>query len=127
MPTGRADRDQERGAATAETVMALPVLIVVTLALVWMIAFGVGQMRATDAAREAARALARGESDAMAIALAQEVDPGADVQIRRQGERIVVVVRRTASGPIGAFSALRGTTRGQAVAQVEPGAFHARP
>ena len=52
----------ERGAVTAETSVVLPLLVAVTLAMVWLVAVGLAQMRATDAAREAARALARGES-----------------------------------------------------------------
>lgn len=99
--------------------MALPVLVLVTIAMVWFIGFGVGQVRSTDAAREAARALARGESEAVARELVQQVDPGAEVRISRTGDRVTVVVQRARDGPIGVFGALGGRTRGEAVAAVE--------
>ncbi|CAM3161611.1 TadE family type IV pilus minor pilin [Nocardioides dubius] len=109
----------DEGAVTAELVMALPVLVLVTIAMVWFIGFGVGQVRSTDAAREAARALARGESEAVARELVQQVDPGAEVRISRTGDRVTVVVQRARDGPIGVFGALGGRTRGEAVAAVE--------
>ncbi|MFS3127324.1 TadE family type IV pilus minor pilin [Nocardioides sp. Bht2] len=99
--------------------MALPVLVVLTTAMVWLIAFGVGQVRSVDAAREAARALARGESEAVARELVQQVDPGAQVRISRSGGRVTVVVAQTVAGPAGAFSGLGGRTRGEAVAALE--------
>ena len=47
----RAARD-ERGAVTAEAAMALPVLVLFTLAMAWLVGLGVTQVRALDAARE---------------------------------------------------------------------------
>jgi Flp pilus assembly protein TadG len=110
--------ERERGAVTAETALALPLLVAVTLAMVWMVAFGVQQMKATDAAREAARALARGESPEDAIALARQVVPDADVEVSESGGRVTVVVRAEVSSPVGPFS-LGGSTHGEAVALVE--------
>lgn len=72
----------EGGAVTAETALALPVLIAVTLAMVWLVSLGLAQMRVVDAAREAARAVARGESAAEAERLARVAAPGAQVSIR---------------------------------------------
>ncbi len=97
----------------------IPVLTVVTLAMVWMLAFGIGQMKTIDAAREAARALARGETEADARALVEAVDPGAEVSVARSGGRVVVTVTRLISGPAGVFSGLAGRTRAEAVALVE--------
>ena len=77
-----ADARGERGAVTAETALALPVLIAVTLAMVWLVSLGLGQMRVVDAAREAARAVARGESAGEAERLARTVAPGSQVTIR---------------------------------------------
>lgn len=109
----------ERGAVTAETALVIPVLVGVTVVLVWMLAFGIGQMRTTDAAREAARALARGESEAAAAALVQAADPGASMRVHREGDRVVVTVTRSTSGPLDAFGALSGSTRSSATAVVE--------
>ena len=109
----------ERGAVTAETALVIPVLVGLTVVLAWMVAFGIGQMRTTDAAREAARALARGESEVAAAALVQTVDPGATMGVQRRGDRVVVTVTRSDRGLFGAFTSLAGTTRATATALVE--------
>ena len=49
-----------RGAATAELAMALPLLVAVTVGLVWLLAVGAAQIRVVDAARETARAAGPG-------------------------------------------------------------------
>ena len=41
--------------------MVLPLLLAVVVAMTWMLTVGLAQVRAVDAAREAARALARGD------------------------------------------------------------------
>ena len=90
----------ERGAVTAELVVALPVLLAVTLALVWLVGLGVGQVRVVDGAREAARAVARGDDVESARALAAEVaGAGASVRIEQSAGRVVVVVEREVDGP----------------------------
>ena len=58
---GRTARDRtDGGAATAELALGLPLLLAVTVGLVWLLAVGAAQVRVVDAAREAARAAARG-------------------------------------------------------------------
>ena len=47
------------GAVTAETAMVLPMLVAVALGLAWLVALAATQVRVVDAAREAARAVAR--------------------------------------------------------------------
>lgn len=89
----------ERGAVTAEAALAMPVLAAVTLALVWMLGLAVAQVRVTDAAREAARAVARGDPVEEATALARVAAPGAEVQIDAGGERVRVHVVRTVRPP----------------------------
>ncbi|MFC6345462.1 TadE family protein, partial [Nocardioides hankookensis] len=49
-----APRRDERGAATAELAMTLPLLLAVTIGLVWLLSVGAAQVRAVDAARETA-------------------------------------------------------------------------
>ena len=56
-------RDQ-RGAATAELALGIPVLVSLTIGLVWLLTIGVAQVRMVDAARETARAGARGDTEA---------------------------------------------------------------
>ena len=47
--------------------MVLPLLVAVTIGLVWLLAVGAAQVRTVDAARETARALARGDDQATAV------------------------------------------------------------
>ena len=47
---------------TAELALVLPLLVAVTLGLVWLLAVGAAQVRTVDAARETARAVARGDA-----------------------------------------------------------------
>ncbi len=57
---------RERGAVTAELAMVLPLLLAVVVAMTWLLSVGLAQVRTVDAAREAARALARGEDEVRA-------------------------------------------------------------
>ena len=98
----------ERGAVTAETAVVLPLLVAVTLSMVWLVAVGLAQMRATDAAREAARALARGESVARAEALARQAAPGIGVRVVRSDGEVRVVVDQRLAPPDGARAPARG-------------------
>lgn len=92
-------RDEERGAVTAEAALVMPVLAAVTLALVWMLGLAVVQVRVTDAAREAARAVARGDPVEEAARLARTAAPGAEVAIDVGGDRVRVRVVRTVQPP----------------------------
>ena len=56
-PGGRASA----GAVTAELALGMPLLVALTAGLVWLLAVGAAQVRTVDAARETARALARGD------------------------------------------------------------------
>lgn len=114
-------RRTERGAATAELAMALPLLIAVTIGLVWLLAVGAAQVRAVDAARETARAAARGDSVAEAVARGERVAPaGSRVSVRDDGAEITAVVVGRVSGPGGLFSRLPSVTvSAEAVAVAE--------
>ncbi len=92
-------RDEERGAVTAEAALVMPVLAAVTLALVWMLGLAVVQVRVTDAAREAARAVARGDPVEEAARLARTAAPGAEVAIDVGGARVRARVVRTVQPP----------------------------
>lgn len=105
--TVRRVRD-ESGMVTAETAVALPVLVAVTLAMVWLLTLGVAQMKVTDAAREAARALARGEPADRAVTLAEQAAPGATVTIEDDGGMVVVTVRQGVSPPGGVLTGAFG-------------------
>lgn len=89
---GRSGPD-DRGTVTAETAVVLPVLLVVLVAAVWVLACVSAQLRCVDAARSAARLLARGEAGSTVLAAAREAAPaGASVDVRHDGDSVVVVV-----------------------------------
>lgn len=118
----RPSRRDEHGAVTAETAVALPVLVLVAIAGLWLIAFGVAEIRVADAGREAARAAARGESASTVRALAGRVAPaGARVEVVEQGGHVVVTVSAPVRGPGGLLGFVPArTARGRAVAALEP-------
>ncbi|MDO7868494.1 TadE family type IV pilus minor pilin [Nocardioides jiangxiensis] len=89
----------ERGAVTAEAALVLPVLAAVTLALVWMLGLAVAQMRVTDAAREAARAVARGDPAAEASSAARVAAPGASVHVASGSTTVRVTVEAVVRPP----------------------------
>ena len=104
-------RRTERGAATAELAMALPLLVAVTIGLVWLLAVGAAQVRAVDAARETARAVARGERVA---------PDGSRVSVHDDGTEVTAVVVGRVSGPGGLVSRLPSVTvSAEAVAATE--------
>lgn len=112
----------EDGAVTAEAAVVLPVLIVLTAALAWLVALGVRQVQVVDAAREAARALARGEDESTSTSYGEQVAPdGSRFRISRDGDEIRVEVTARTTGPGGVFGFLPGAeVSGTAVARAEP-------
>lgn len=120
-PGDRTGRD-DRGAVTAELAVALPTLLAVTTALVWLLSVGSAQVRTVDAAREAARAAARGDDPAAAVAIGQQVAPeGVLVTVTTAGERVVAQASGQVPGPGGLFAFLPGApVSAEAVAAVEP-------
>lgn len=112
----------ERGAVTAETAVVLPLLALFTLAMVWLVCVGLTQVRAMDAAREVARAAARSESTAAAIALGRQVAPsGSSISVHDSAETVAVTVSSPVRGPAGILGGLVGVrVTGRAVAAQEP-------
>ena len=119
--TSRPQRGAERGAATAELALVLPVLVAVTIGLVWLLAVGAAQVRTVDAARETARAVARGDDERSAVERGLRVAPdGADVRVSRGGGEVRVVATGEVEGPGGLFAFLpAATVRAEAVAADE--------
>jgi len=78
---------------TAETAVVLPVLLLVLAAAVAAVTAVGGQLRCVDAAREGARAAARGETVSVVTELASRAAPdGAVVTIADEGEAVRVSV-----------------------------------
>lgn len=120
-PSACGVRRRERGAVTAELAMGLPLLVALTVGLIWLLAVGVAQIRVLDAARETARAVARGDEAGAAVAVGRRVaPPGGAVEVRVEGEEVVAVASGEVRGPGGLFDFLPAVTvRGEAVAVLE--------
>jgi hypothetical protein len=98
--TRRARR--ERGAVTAEAAVVLPVIVLFTVAMAWMICVGLTQLRALDAAREVARAAARSDAADSALGLGRRVAPdGSHVSVRQEQDTVVATVVSPVRGPGG--------------------------
>ena len=122
---GRTARGRtDGGAATAELALGLPLLLAVTVGLVWLLAVGAAQVRVVDAAREAARAAARGDAAGAAVQRGLRVAPtGSRVTLSRGDGRVTARVAGEVGGPGGLFDWLPGVTvHAEAVAALEPGA-----
>lgn len=100
---------------TVEAAIALAALVCAVALCVGALLAASTQVRCVDAAREAARLAARGDT-ARAVAAARAVAPaGATVEIRGEGDRVVATV--AAGTPL--LPGLR--LRAEAVAVTEPG------
>jgi Flp pilus assembly protein TadG len=113
----------ERGAAAAEAMVVLPVLVAVGLGLVWVLSLAVAQVRVVDGAREGARVAARGEGGTAVRTAALRVAPaGATVGLRRGSGLVTVVVTAHVRGPGGLFAMLPSVeVTSKAAAAEEPG------
>lgn len=112
----------DRGSVTAETAMALPVLVVVLAAAVGVLACVAAQLRCVDAARAAAREAARGESSAAVREAGQRVAPAdARVTLQADGDTVEVVVSAEVRPFGGVLDVLPPVAvRARAVAALEP-------
>lgn len=114
-----APRRRERGVATAEVAVALPALVVLVAAGMTAVSVLTAQLRCVDAAREAARAAARGEDAAIVRSLAERSGPDdADVQVTTSGQEVEVTVSAEADSVGGLLPAVR--VHANAVALREP-------
>lgn len=99
---------------SAELAAAVAALVPVLLLSTSAVIAGLDQVRTADAARVAARSLARGDAPDTARATAAEVaPPGARFEVRNDGDVIRVTVRSRLRGPVGAL--LQRDVSGQAV------------
>ncbi len=125
----RKDREQplsrplsaEQGTVVAETAVALPALAMIFVLLLWGMAVAAAQLRCIDAARIAARALARGEQDKASRDAAVAAAPnGAKVRVTRTGDLVQVQVWAQVPPPGPLLSTLPGIRISeQAVAAAE--------
>jgi Flp pilus assembly protein TadG len=105
---------------TAEIAVALPVLVLLMAAALTAVMVVSAQLRCVDAAREAARALARGESVTLARSLADQAGPaGSRLTVSRSGDEVTVDVAGKARGLGGVLPAF--AVHARSVAVQEPG------
>jgi Flp pilus assembly protein TadG len=107
---------------TAEAVVVLPLLLAVVLGSTWFVALAATKVRVVDAAREVARAAARGEDDGASVASGRRVAPaGTRFTVTRHGGQVVVDASVPVEGPGGLFRFLPSVdVASEAVAAEEP-------
>ena len=113
----RSARHPEAGSATAELAACLPVLVLVLAVAISAVGAAAARVRLQDAAREAARAAARGDP-ATAQRLVQQVAPGARLDLSTGAGEIVAVLHAKVHPLAGFLPAMSLEER--AVAAVEP-------
>ena len=120
----------EEGVITAEFAVALPAVTVVLALCLGAASTGVAQLKVEESARTAARAAARGDSEAQIRSAVSRIDPAQSVQISVSPDDVAVTeegrarqvhvrVSRPAPGVIG--SATGWVLRADAHARVEGG------
>ena len=111
---------------TAETAIVLPVLLLVLAAAVAAVVVVGAQLRCIDAAREAARAAARGDTAAEVRQIAARAAPGgATTAVHPVGSTVTV----TDTAPVRPLGPVLRRVRvtASATAELEPGAGPAAP
>jgi Flp pilus assembly protein TadG len=93
-------RGDERGSVVAEFAVALPAVALVLLLGVSALAAGARQVRLQDAAADAARLVARGETAGRAGAVVSAAVPGSSIEVEPRGDLICI----TASATDGLFA-----------------------
>jgi TadE-like protein len=95
-------REEERGTVTAEAALVLPIIALFAMALLWMLSIGIAKVETIDAARDAVRSIARGDSPDTAAATARRTAPaGASVSVAAGASgsvRVTVSVEAKAPG-----------------------------
>lgn len=119
--TRGAARRGDRGSATAELAVLLPAVVLLTALCLSAVGAVALHVRCLDAARSAAREVARGEPPGAAVAAARARAPsGAEVTVRSRGDGLVVVAVTARAGLAG-WPAAGVRVGGEAVAAVEMG------
>lgn len=95
---------REKGMVTAEMAVLAPFGVAFGLLLLWIVSLGFTQVQLVDAAREAARLVARGESVAQASDVAQRhAPPDARVRVSEHGGLVTVHVSAESRLPLPVF------------------------
>jgi Flp pilus assembly protein TadG len=116
----------QAGMVTAETAVVLPVLLLVLAATVGALVIVGSQLRCVDAAREAVRAAARGESAPVVRSLAARAAPSGASTSLVTGDGSVTVTVTAPVRPLGPLPLVVRVTAA-ATGELEPGATGAPP
>jgi hypothetical protein len=98
--------------ATAEFAIVLPVIVALLVWLLGAVLVGLDQVRCVDAARLAARSLARADPESTALGLARTAaPPGSSVSVVRSATTVTVTVSSHRSiGGLGSWGATGSAT-----------------
>ncbi len=105
-------RRGDRGSVVVEAALVIPVLLAVTVLLVWVTSLGATYVRLLDVAQTAARQAARGVVDTTPV-------PGVDVDLAEVGGLIRVEASQQVSPPLAGFTGWSLTVRAEAHAAPE--------
>ncbi len=97
----------DRGMVVAEAAIVIPVMAALALVLAWGVSVTADVMTLADAARQAARDIARGVSVGDAVVEAQRRAPEAEISIGDNGDLVTVTVREDVAPPFPALDGLR--------------------
>ncbi|GAA2984100.1 Flp pilus assembly protein TadG [Microbacterium terrae] len=97
---GAGDRPDDRGAVAAEFAVALPVVALVLVFGVTMLGVSSAQVRLQDAAADAARLAARGESAARVLDAVESAVAGAQGDIEQRGDLVCVMAQAPTRLPL---------------------------
>lgn len=89
---GAAARHRDRGSATAELAVGLPVVVLVLAACLGGLGLATSQLRAADAAADAARLLSRGEPLSVAQQVIERAVPGSTLSVSQPDGLVCVRV-----------------------------------
>lgn len=89
-PAGAAHRDRERGSATAELAVALPIVVLTMLLGVGALGAGMRMVALQDAVADAARILGRGDEAGAAGTAVARADPAAGIAVSRSDDLVCV-------------------------------------
>ena len=98
---------RDRGMVTAELATIAPLAVAFAFLLLWIVSLGLTQVRITDASREGARMIARGEAVRDAEDMARRHSPdGASVEVDTEAGTVTVTVRARSKLPLPFFSGI---------------------
>lgn len=109
------------GHVIVEIAFAIPALLIIIVALMWMASLGLSHSRAADLAQQAARSLARGVDSHLVHDTVERILPGAQLGVAATDDHVDVTVTQEVSPPVPLLRGFSITVQGKATALREPG------